>query len=312
MDLSVVIPVYNEAENIPLIYDRLKIVLANLCSEFEIIFVNDGSRDESLNIIKTLSLRHPEVKYVDFSRNFGHQVAVSAGIDHAGGDAIVIMDADLQDPPELIEELFARLKEGYDVAYAQRTVREGETWLKRFTARIFYRLFARMTTVPIPLDTGDFRIIHKRVADVLRQMPERHKFLRGQISWIGFRQIAVPYVRHERHAGVSGYSYWKLFKLALDGITGFSDLPLKMAYYFGFSVSGLAFIAALWVLVRRYLLGEFIPGSTSMMIAFLFMGGVQLIALGILGEYMGRMNDNIRQRPLYIVREHNINMPNRK
>ncbi len=305
MDISVVIPVYNEVDNIPLIHQRLVNILSNLVTTFEVIFVNDGSKDDSLAVIKGLADRFPEVKYVDFSRNFGHQVAVSAGIDHASGEAIVIIDADLQDPPELIESLYARLREGYDVAYAQRTIRKGETWLKRRTASLFYRLFARMTTVPIPLDTGDFRIIHRRVAEVLRQMPERHKFLRGQISWIGFRQIAVPYVREERHAGVSGYSYWKLFKLALDGVTGFSDLPLRMAYYLGFSVSGLAFLAALRVLWLRYVLGEFVSDSSSMMIAILFLGGVQLVAIGIVGEYLGRMNDNVRQRPLYIVRESN-------
>jgi glycosyltransferase involved in cell wall biosynthesis len=307
MKLSVVIPVFNEQGNIEALHHRLRQVMTRLGISYELIFVNDGSKDRSLELIKALAETFPEVKYIDFSRNFGHQIAVSAGLDAAAGEAAVIIDADLQDPPELIAELHAKLREGYEIVYARRISRQGETWFKKTTAKLFYRLLSKLTPVKIPLDTGDFRIIDRKVIDVLRAMPERHKFLRGQIAWMGFRQTAVEYHRAPRHAGDTGYSFAKMARFALDGITAFSDLPLKIVTYLGFAVLLFSFITAAFVLYARLAMDATVPGWTSLMITVLFLGSIQMIAIGIIGEYLSRMNANIRQRPLYIVRESNVN-----
>jgi len=306
LQLSVIIPIYNEEENIQLLYDRLVSVMQTMGVTYEFIFVNDGSRDRSIYLIKTLAEQHSEVKYVNFARNFGHQIAVTAGLDRAKGDAIVIIDADLQDPPELIADMHAKMSEGYEVVYARRRKRQGESWLKKQTAKYFYRILSNITSVDIPVDTGDFRIMDKRIVTELKKMPEQHKFLRGQISWIGFNQTFIEYDRDTRHAGETGYTYSKMIRFALDGITGFSDVPLKIVTYFGFIVTAFAFLVLAYVLISRFIWEDYVQGWASLMITILFIGGVQMIAVGIIGEYLSRMNANIRQRPLYIVRETNI------
>lgn len=305
--LSIIIPIFNEQPNILLLYERLKAVTQKLEVETEYIFVNDGSRDQSILLIKQLAAANKDVKYIDFSRNFGHQIAVTAGLDRSKGNAIVIIDADLQDPPELIIDLYNKYKEGYEVVYAKRRQRDGETFLKKFTAKTFYRILKKITTIDIPVDTGDFRIIDRKIVDLLKQMPEQHKFLRGQISWIGFNQTFVEYDRQERHGGKTGYTYRKMLRFALDGITSFSNFPLKFATIAGFFVSGITFFIMLYALYSRFILKVYQPGWTSLMISVLFIGGVQLIGIGIIGEYISRMSDNIRKRPLYIVKDTNTN-----
>lgn len=303
MLLSVVIPVLNEEPNVEPLYQRLSAVVETLDANCEFVFVNDGSTDRTLEKIKALRAKDSRIRFVDFSRNFGHQIAVSAGIDHARGDAIVIIDADLQDPPELIVPMLEKMREGYEVVYARRVKREGESWFKKWTAKFFYRLLRRLASVEIPVDTGDFRVISKEVADVLRAMPEKQKFIRGQISWIGFRQTFVVYERDARHAGKTKYPLRKMLRLALDGITGFSTVPLKFAAILGFLTAGLAFVLIIWVLVLKAIGAPVEPGWASMMIVTLFLGGVQLICIGILGEYLGRVSDAVKNRPLYIVRQ---------
>jgi len=304
--LSVVVPLYNEEENLPVLYNRLNGVMAQLGVEYEYVFVNDGSRDETMPAVRALAEKDAHVKFIDFSRNFGHQIAVTAGLDKARGQTIVIIDADLQDPPELIVDLYKKMQEGYEVVYAKRRRREGESFLKKWTAKYFYRILKNITTIEIPVDTGDFRIIDRKVVDVLRQMPEHHKFLRGQISWIGFRQTFIEYDRDVRNAGETGYTYRKMIKFALDGITAFSDFPLRLATFLGFVVSGVAFLVLLYALYARFISGDYEPGWTSIIVSVLFLGGVQLISIGIIGEYIGRINSQAKQRPLYIVRETNI------
>lgn len=306
--LSVIIPVYNEEGNLELLFKRLEKVLSTTDATPEYIFINDGSRDHSMEIIRQLAMKDSRVKFIDFSRNFGHQTAVTAGLDYCNGDCAIIIDADLQDPPEMITELYTKWKEGFEVAYARRRSRQGENYLKKWTARVFYRLLKKITSIQIPVDTGDFRIIDRKVINVLKQMPEQQKFLRGQISWIGFRQTAVEYDRDERYAGKTGYTYSKMIRFALDGITSFSNFPLRFATMMGFLVSAIAFLLILYALYQRLVSREFVPGWASLMLAILFMGGVQLISLGILGEYISRMDVNVRKRPLYIVRESNLDI----
>jgi polyisoprenyl-phosphate glycosyltransferase len=304
--LSVIIPIYNEEGNIPALFERLNSVVSKMEVEKEFLFVNDGSRDNSIALIKALAAKNTFVKYIDFSRNFGHQVAVSAGLDKASGDAIVIIDADLQDPPELIIEMFNKMQNGFDVVYAKRRARKGESFFKKFTARMFYRILGSITSVSIPVDTGDFRIMSKQVADIVKSMPEKEKFLRGQISWVGFEQTFVEYDRDERQAGETGYTYSKMIRFALDGITSFSNFPLKFATGAGFVVSGFSFLMILYALYSRYILKVYEPGWTSLMLAITFIGGIQLISIGIIGEYISRMSANIRNRPLYVIKNTNI------
>ena len=306
VDISVVIPVYNEEANIAALYDRLRSVLDAMSVSYELIFVNDGSRDRSLNLLLALAARDKHLVYIDLSRNFGHQVAVTAGLDAARGDAVVIIDADLQDPPELIPRLYDKLPDGYEVVYAKRRSRRGESLAKKLTARLFYRILTAITRISIPVDTGDFRIISRKVVEGLKRMPEQHKFLRGQISWIGYQQTFVEYDRAERAGGGTGYTYRKMIRLALDGITGFSDAPLKAATLSGFAVSGVAFLVMLYTLYARFITRDYEPGWASLMMSILFLGGVQLIAVGIIGEYIARLSANVRQRPLYIVSDTNI------
>lgn len=301
--ISIVVPVFDEAENLPVLQRELSAVLSAGGLSYEILYVNDGSRDDSLRVIRRLAEEDPEVRYINLSRNFGHQVAVSAGLDHCRGDAVVIMDADLQDPPALIAKLYERYREGYEVVYARRRRRRGEGLLKRLTASFFYRLMARITSVHIPLDTGDFRIIDRKVVEVLRNMPERHKFLRGQIAWVGFRQTFVEYDRNERMAGESGYSWSRMIRFALDGITAFSDVPLRLVTYCGFFVSGIAFLIALYALYARFILQDYVQGWASLIISVLFIGGIQMIGIGIIGEYISRIQTDTRKRPLYVIDE---------
>ena len=311
-DLSIIIPIYNEAGNIQVLFERLRNVVRDMNMNVEYVFVNDGSRDNSIDLIKGLAKTNSEVHYLDFSRNFGHQVAVAAGLDYCTGKSAVIIDADLQDPPELIANLVRKWKEGYEVVYAKRRSREGESFLKKFTAKLFYRTLKRITSINIPVDTGDFRIIDRKVIDVLKKMPEQQKFLRGQISWIGFRQTYIEYDRDERHSGASGYTYKKMLRFALDGITSFSNLPLRFATITGFVVSGIAFLLILYALYERLVTKNYVPGWASLMLAVLFIGGVQLISIGIIGEYISRMSSNIRNRPLYILRETNLPDPDQQ
>lgn len=304
--LSVIIPIYNEEGNIPTLVDRLKGVVDSMGLSYEFIFINDGSKDRSLEMIKQYAEQYSFIRYINFSRNFGHQIAVSAGLDYSTGDAIVIIDADLQDPPELIIEMYEKYKRGFEVVYAQRAKRAGETMFKTITAKYFYRVISKITSINIPVDTGDFRIIDRKVVDVLKQMPEQQKFLRGQIAWAGFNQTFITYNREVRNAGETGYTIKKMLKLALDGITSFSDFPLKFATFSGFVVSGVAFVMILYALYSRYIIQDYVPGWTSLMLAVLFLGGIQLISIGIIGEYISRMSANVRQRPLYIIGETNI------
>ncbi len=306
MDISVVIPTYNEEANVDMLYERLSKVMQQMAVAYELVFVNDGSKDRTIDLIKALAEKDERVKYIDFSRNFGHQIAVTAGLDRCRGQAIAIIDADLQDPPELIIDMYQKMKEGFEVVYAKRKNRKGESLLKLWTAGAFYRILSNITSISIPVDTGDFRIIDRKVVDILKQMPEKSKFLRGQISWVGFNQTFLEYERQERNAGETGYTYRKMLNFALDGITGFSDLPLKIVTYFGFLVSFVAFLVMIYALVSRFIWVDYEPGWTSLMISVLFIGGIQMIAIGIIGEYLSRMNQNIRNRPLYIVKESNI------
>jgi polyisoprenyl-phosphate glycosyltransferase len=308
IDLSIVVPVYNEADNIRLLWQRGNAALKSLPISYEWIFVDDGSRDNSLDRIKEMADLRENTRFITFSRNFGHQVAVSAGIDHAIGRSVVIIDADLQDPPELIPELFKKKQEGYEVVYARRKTRAGESQLKLWTAKWFYRILSRLTQIPIPLDTGDFRIIDRKVVEALKQMPERHKFLRGQIAWIGYRQTFIEYDREERFSGKSTYSWNKMIRFALDGITAFSDVPLRLVTYFGFIVSLIAFLVGLYALYAKFITRDIVPGWASLMISILFIGGVQMIAIGIIGEYISRLQADVRQRPLYVIKETNCHV----
>jgi glycosyltransferase involved in cell wall biosynthesis len=300
---SVVVPVFNEAESLAEMHRRLAAVMSSLGKPWEIIFVNDGSSDQTAEKLRNIQARDEHVRTVEFVRNFGHQIAVTAGMDIAQGGAVIIIDADLQDPPEVIPDLVARWKEGYEVVYAVRAEREGETWLKEFTAKLFYRLIYRITDVKIPLDTGDFRLLDEKVVAILRTMRERHRFLRGMAAWVGFRQIGVPYRRHARFAGKTKYPLGKMVRLALNAVTSFSYFPLQMATYLGFFCAGIAAIAIPIVVILRLTGSGAFFGQATTLISVLFLGGVQLIGVGILGEYLGRVYDEVKGRPLYIKRE---------
>ena len=306
IEISIVIPVFNEEHTIPELYSRLTNSVKKVSDNYELIFVNDGSKDHSLTVLKQFAEKDSHIKYISFSRNFGHQIAVTAGFNYCRGNTVVIIDADLQDPPELIKELYEKMKEGYDVVYAKRKSRQGESFLKKLTAKAFYRILSKITTVDIPLDTGDFRIISRKIVNVLNKMPEQHKFLRGQISWVGFKQTFIEYDRAERVAGKTGYTYRKMIKFAIDGITSFSNFPLKFATITGFLFSIIAFLLMLYTLYSRFISRIYQPGWASLMITVLFIGGIQLIGIGVIGEYVSRLSDNVRNRPLFIVNETNV------
>jgi dolichol-phosphate mannosyltransferase len=300
---SIIAPIYNELENLPELHRRVSATMSALDGTWELLLVDDGSTDGSTEAIRLLARQDKHVRPIIFARNFGHQPAVTAGWDHARGEAVIIIDADLQDPPEVVPDLIARWKEGYQVVYAVRAEREGETWFKKISAALFYRVIYRITDVKIPVDTGDFRLMDRRVVDVLKRMPERHRFPRGMAAWVGFKQVGVPYKRAARHAGVTKYPFKKMLKLALNAITGFSYFPLQLATYFGFLSAGLAAIAIPVVIIMRLAGSQFFAGQASTLIAVLFLGGVQLISLGVLGEYLGRVYDEAKGRPLYILSE---------
>ncbi len=306
--LSIVVPLYNEEGNVAPLLERIVGILTRLpgTPSYEIILVNDGSKDRTLACIREEMRRHRNIALVSLSRNFGHQIAASAGIDIAQGDAVVLMDGDLQDPPELISEFVEKWRQGYDVVYAVRRTRKGESPFKLLTARVFYRTIKRLTKVSIPVDTGDFRLMSRRVVVALKRSPERHRFLRGLVSWVGYNQIGVEYDRDERLSGETKYPLPKMLRFAIDGITSFSDVPLRFASYLGFFSSAVAFIYALLV-VGFKLFSLHPPGYTrgwaSTIVAVLFLGGVQLISLGILGEYIGRIYDETKGRPLYLISE---------
>jgi glycosyltransferase involved in cell wall biosynthesis len=299
---SIVAPVFNEAETLPHFYERVARIMEDIGDPFEIVLVNDGSRDKTYTIMKELHEKDARVRVVDFSRNFGHQIAISAGLDYAQGDAVVILDSDLQDPPEVIPELIARWKDGAEVVYAQRATRKGETFFKLATAAAFYRLIRRITAVDIPSDTGDFRLLDRQVVDTLVKMHEHHRFMRGLSAWVGFRQDAVKYERQERFAGTTKYPLTKMIRFSLDAITSFSHVPLQIAASLGFALALISLLGILIAIILRVFTGA-IVGQATTLIMVLFMGGIQLIFLGIIGEYLGRIYDEVRARPLYIVRK---------
>jgi len=301
---TIVAPIFNEVDNIPVLYSRIQEVMEQTGQAWELLMINDGSSDGSAAVMEEVRRKDDRVRTVHFARNFGHQIAVTAGLDYSRGEAVVIIDADLQDPPEIILDLIKKWEEGYEVVYAVRSRRKGETWFKLFTAAAFYRLIQRITDVNIPMDTGDFRLLDRKVVDVINQMRERHRFLRGMSVWVGFKQIGVEYERAERHAGETKYPLKKMLRFAADAITGFSYFPLQLAMYFGFFVAGLSILAIPFVIVLRLAGSHAFFGQASTLIAVLFLGGVQLIFLGVLGEYIGRLYDEAKGRPLYIVREH--------
>jgi dolichol-phosphate mannosyltransferase len=289
---------------VPELLRRIGAIMNRIAAErgdrYEIVAVNDGSGDATLGALRAARAAEPNLVVVDLSRNFGHQIAATAGLDIARGDAVILMDGDLQDPPELIEEFVAKWREGYDVVFATRKTRRGESAFKLVTARLFYRTIRRMTNVSIPVDTGDFRLMSRRVVDALAQTREKHRFLRGLVSWVGFKQIGIEYERDARHSGATKYPVSKMLTFAIDGITSFSEIPLRFATYLGFGVSVTAFVYAIVVLILK-VYGYNEPGYTSMMVAILFLGGVQLITIGIAGEYLGRIYDQVKERPLYFL-----------
>ncbi|MGL4498910.1 MAG: glycosyltransferase family 2 protein [Planktothrix sp.] len=303
VDLSIVIPCYNEESNLDYLFERLMSVITPLQMTYELIAVNDGSRDNTLKSLVEYHQKNSAIKVINLSRNFGKEIAMTAGIDYARGKAIIPIDADLQDPPELIAEMVQKWREGYDVIYAKRRSRAGETWVKKMTANAFYRIIQKMTPVQIPGDTGDFRLMDRQVVEALKKLPETHRFMKGLFAWVGFRQIAIEYDRSPRYKGTTKWNYWKLWNFAIEGITSFSAVPLKIWSYMGLLVSVLAFIYAGILVIRTLIFGIDLPGYASLMVVTLFLGGVQLITLGVIGEYLGRIHDEVKKRPLYFVRD---------
>ncbi len=304
--ISVVVPAYNEEAVLAAFHERMSTLFDTLSDyRCEMIFVNDGSTDRTQAIIDELHTRDDRVACVNLSRNFGKEIAMTAGLDHARGDAIVVIDADLQDPPELIHDFIREWKNGYDVVYARRTHRDGESWLKKVTASAFYRLMERQSgRVKIPRDTGDFRLMSRRSVDALLQLREQHRFMKGLFAWVGYPSKAIEYRRDPRLAGETKFNYWKLWNFALEGITSFTIGPLKMATYIGLATSILAFLYGLWIIGKTLILGHDVPGYASLMVTMLFLGGIQLFFIGVLGEYLGRIFGETKQRPLYLVQDH--------
>ena len=301
--ISVVVPCFNEEEVLPHTHKRLAAVLGDAGLDFEIIYVDDGSSDQTALCLRDIQEQSENVGVIRLSRNFGHQVAATAGLDYAGGDAVVLIDADLQDPPEMIPKMVEKWKEGYDVVYGVRTSREGESSFKLWTASAFYRLINTLSEVPLPLDAGDFRLIDRRAVDALRQMRERHRLLRAMTTWVGFHQTALPYERSKRFAGTSKYPLRKMIALALDGIVSFSVIPLRLISFVGLMLSLLALVGIVYAVTARLLTDSWVPGWTLLFISSLMIGGLQFIFLGIMGEYIGRIYGEAKQRPLFLVLE---------
>lgn len=305
MVASIVIPIYNEETNLNELASRLlSTIQTNLDNwEVEILLVNDGSYDSSFSIMKELAEKNSMFKLVNLSRNFGHQIAISAGMDLASGDVCIVMDGDLQDPPETIPKLVQKWKEGFEIVYAVRNKRDGESWFKLFTAKAFYRILKRITSVEIPVDTGDFRLIDKKVLNVLKEMPEKHRFIRGMVAWSGFKSCPVFYHREKRFAGTTKFTLGKMIQFSLNGITSFSTYPLKLASTFGLFVSSIGFLYLIYVIYLALFTNNTVEGWASMMVVVLFLGGVQLLSLGVIGEYVGRINEEVKKRPNYIISE---------
>ncbi|MBN1121949.1 MAG: glycosyltransferase family 2 protein [Anaerolineae bacterium] len=303
--ISIVAPVYNEVGNLQELHRRISDVLDRSGETWELVFVDDGSTDGSGSAVRELYDSDPgHIRVISFARNFGHQIAVTAGMDYAQGQAVILIDADLQDPPEIILDMIVKWREGYEVIYAVRAKREGESWFKRTTASLFYRLMFSITDISIPLDTGDFRLMDRKVVNAVLSMRERHRFIRGMVSWVGYRQTGIEYTRHERYSGVTKYPLNRMLRFAWDGITGFSYFPLQLATYLGFAIAALSGIAILLVIyLRAFTSAKPLEGQATTLIMVLFLGSVQLLSLGIIGEYLGRIYNEVRGRPLYIVRE---------
>ena len=303
---SIVAPCYNEEGNLNELYRRIREIMDQTGANWELVLINDGSADRTAEMMRELHTADSRVHFIDFARNFGHQIAVTAGLDYAQGEAVIIIDADLQEPPELILEMIEKWKEGYQVVYAVRRERKGESWFKLFTAKLFYRIIYRITDVNIPLDTGDFRLMDRKVVDALKHMQERHRFIRGMTSWVGFKQTGVYYTREERFAGQTKYPFRRMLKFALDAVTSFSFFPLQMATYLGFAIAALSGLGAILVIIARLFgnpTNQPFFGQATTLVMVLFLGGVQLISLGIIGEYLGRIYDEVKGRPMYIVNE---------
>ena len=301
--ISIIAPVYNEEQALPVLYERISEALGAIGEPWELVLVNDGSWDRSYEIMQALHEQDPRVRIVNFSRNFGHQIAITAGADYAQGQAVIIIDADLQDPPSLFADMIDKWREGYEVVYAVRKERKGESKFKLWTASIFYRLINSITGVDIPLDTGDFRLMDRKVVDAMRRLREHHRFMRGLSVWVGFKQTGVEYVRQERYAGETKYPFSKMLRFALDGITSFSYFPLQLATYFGFAIAGLSILAIILTIILRLSGSQAFFGQATTLVTVLFLGGIQLISLGIIGEYLGRIYEEVKSRPLYIVDE---------
>ncbi len=302
--ISIVVPAYSEQEVLPKFHERTTAVCSQLPVDVEIVYVNDGSTDNTLEVLDELYKSDDRVSVVDLSRNFGKEIALTAGLHKAKGDAVIVIDADLQDPPELIPKLITEWQNGYDVVYAKRSRRDGETSLKKFTAHLFYRLMRRFSRVKIPEDTGDYRLLSRRAVDALNTLVEHHRFMKGLFTWIGYKQKAVLYERDPRLAGNTKWNYWKLWNFAIDGITSFSSAPIKFAGYIGVSIAFGAFIYGIYMLVNTLLYGNPVPGYPSLIVIILFLGGIQLIFIGVLGEYIGRIFNETKQRPLYFLNDY--------
>lgn len=307
MKVSVILPVYNEADNIKTLAGLLEDLSTTI---YEIIWVNDGSSDSTLEVVKNLGQHDPKHKYIDLSRNFGQQIALSAGLDNCQGDLVVLMDADGQDPPQMIDLLVQKIMQGFDVVYAKRTHREGESWWKKLSARLFYKVLNSWVPFDLPMDVGDFRIMNRKVVEAIKLMPERNKFLRGQIAWAGFKQTHITYHRPSRLAGQTAYPTHKMWKLAWNAITAFTDVPLKMISWLGTLVTFFSLAVMIYALYSRFILNDYVQGWTSLIIAVMFVGGIQMIAIGIIGSYMHRTHQNTLHRPLYFINEHNLDNPN--
>lgn len=298
---SLVIPVYNEEQAIPHLLERLQPAVAQLDGPVEILFVNDGSSDHSMSLLEQVARTDQRVKVINLSRNFGHQIAITAGMEHAAGDAIIVMDADLQDPPEIIGEMARHWRNGFDVVYAQRIERQGESTFKRATASAFYKFVNALSDTAIPRDTGDFRLISRRARDAFIRMPERERFVRGMFAWIGFRQCAVPFVRAARVAGSTKYPLARMIRLAVNGVISFSDVPLRLVIYLGLAITGFAILFGIWTAIERLAGADFVPGWASLFVAIVLLTGANMTMLGVIGLYVGRIYTQVKGRPLYLV-----------
>jgi len=303
IDLSLLVPVFNEEAAIPQFLDSLGPVMTKLGMRWEVLFINDGSTDGTLDILQALRRDHNEIRVIDFSRNFGKEAALTAGLDFSRGRAVIPIDVDLQDPPEIIGEMVEKWREGYEMVFAVRARRDSDSQLKSFSARLFYRLYNWMSKVEIPPDAGDFRLLDRRVVEEIRRLPERNRFMKGLFVWPGFRQAVVSYERQPRSRGTTKFSYWRLWNFAIDGMTSFSTLPLRLWSYVGGAVALISFLYAIFLIGRTLIYGADVPGYASLMVVVLFLGGLQLLTLGIIGEYLGRTYEEVKGRPIYIVRE---------